>query len=175
MIGPPLGLEAAAAAFGLAPLQPGRDRQVEQDGEVGSAGRQHLAVQPVDPLEPHLASQPLIDAGRIDVAVAEHDGAARDRRLDQPGQMIRPRGGKEQKLGQRVPALDRTLDQQPADRLGTGRAAGLAGADDLAAQALEPRGEAGELGALAGTLAALDRQEESAPGRHPGQPPPQTR
>ena len=78
--------------------------------------------------------------------------------------MVVAGGRHQEQLGRRQPALGRTLDQEAADSLRTGRAAGLAGADDLQPARLKPEREALELGGLARTLAAFEGDEVPAAG-----------
>jgi len=73
--------------------------------------------------------------------------------------MLAPGGEVQQRLGRAVPALDRALDQELADRLGAGRAARFAGRHDTAAASLEPALEPRDLGRLACSLAAFKSDE----------------
>ena len=72
-------------------------------------------------------------------------------------------GGEEQvELAQGAPALRRAVDDQLADRLCTLGAAGLAGEQHLEAAGPQALGEMTGLGALAGPLAAFERDEPTA-------------
>ena len=101
----------------------------------------------------------LIGERAVEEAVAEHPGAALQRRADGPGDMVGAGGGEEQGLGLGSPAVVAAFEQQLADRLGAGASAGLAGLDHLEAAAAQRLGERPELGRLAGPLAALEADE----------------
>ena len=103
----------------------------------------------VDPL------RPLIGAGGIDVAVADHPASRLDRRADRAFDMIGARGGKQQRFGVRAPACDLALHQQGADCLRTVAAARLAGNDDMHAAFLERSGQPAHLRRFTGALAAF--------------------
>ena len=73
----------------------------------------------------------LIGDRAVDEAIAHHPRAPRQRRPDGARDMIGARGGEQQCLGARVPAIVAAFQQQRADRLGAGAAAGLARLDHL--------------------------------------------
>ncbi len=89
-------------------------------------------------LEAEPAGAALIGDRAVDEAVAEHPFARVQRRPDGPRDMVGAGGGEEQGLGLRRPALAR-LQQQRADRLGAGAAAGLARLDDVEAARAQRR------------------------------------
>ena len=67
-------------------------------------------------------------------------------------------GGEEQRLGSRCDVV--AVEYELTDLCAEGRAARLAGDDDLAAALLEDLGEQAHLGRLARTVAALEADEE---------------
>jgi hypothetical protein len=79
--------------------------------------------------------------------------------------VLAPRGIEQQRLADRVPAFGLALDQQLTDRLGTGRASGLAGKPGGDAGALKCGDEELRLGRFAGPLPAFERDEISAGGQ----------
>ena len=96
----------------------------------------------------------LIGHGRIGETVAQHPGAARQRRPDGLDQMVAPGGAVQQRLGAAVPAVDGAVDQQGADGLGAAGTAGFACRHHLAAPGRQHRGQQTDLGRFAGALAA---------------------
>src|SRR5262249_13146884 len=140
------GMEVVWQAFvaGLVALPRGRagesglHRQVEDDREIGpeGAGGDRAKLLENLPLEA-MAVTPTGQRG-IGNAVAHHPLPAPEGRPHGGAQMLATRREVQQRLGGSVPPLDRPLDQQLADHLRTGRAAGLAGRDDTLAVALEP-------------------------------------
>ena len=108
-----------------------------------------------------LTAGPLVGQRAVDVAVADDDGTALQRRPDDLGNVVRAVGGVEHRLGSRRHRR-RRVEQQRADRGTDLRRTGLAGDDDLDALRLEQAGEQGDLRGLAGPLAALEHDEDSA-------------
>ena len=78
----------------------------------------------------------LIGAGRIGEAVADHPGAAFERRQDRRVQMVDAGGGEQQRLAFRPERPGEAGQDDLAQRLGVRRAARLAGAHDVEAGAL---------------------------------------
>ncbi len=110
------------------------------------------------------AGRALVGARRIGEAVADHPLAARQRRADGRGEMVGPRRGEQQRLGQRRPRRAAVPDrisarissargEPPGSRVATARDAAL----------LQPLHEAADLRGLAGPLPALERDEAARP------------
>ncbi len=76
--------------------------------------------------------------------------------------MVAPGGGEQERLAERVPAFGLAFEEEPADRLGAGGAARLAGGERGDAGAAERADQQGRLGRFARPLAALDRHEPAA-------------
>lgn len=86
-------------------------------------------------------------------------------RTDRAGNMVGARGGKEQGFAPRIPTVVIPFHQQRADRLGARATTWLARRDDLKS-ALRQRGsESADLGRLANSFPALERDE--APAHQP--------
>ena len=73
--------------------------------------------------------------------------------------MVRPGSGEQERLGFGRPAFDLSLQQERADRLGTGAAAGLAGLDDIEAARTQRRRQGLQLGGLADPFPAFEGDE----------------
>ena len=100
------------------PTSTGRSSSRVRSGLIRS---KITSMQPIDQVEPQRAGEALIDAGGIDEAIAQHPAARGKRRLDQTLDMILPGGEKQQRLGERRPALGRSLGHEIADGLGARR------------------------------------------------------
>jgi hypothetical protein len=75
--------------------------------------------------------------------------------------MIATRGADQQRFRHRVPAARLAADEELAQRLCAGRAAGLAGRDRVDALAAEGREKEPDLSRLAGSLATFEGDEAS--------------
>ena len=138
--------------------------EAEHRGAVGQEVEAAEAVKVAHLVDPEPARLALIGQARIEEAVAQHPLPAVERGADRLVDMVGARRGEQQGLGARVPARLVALQQQRADRLGIGAAAGLAGDDDRQPAPLERRGERVELGRLARPLPAFEADEP--PARH---------
>ena len=111
------------------------------------------------------ATLALIDAGGIDEPVAQHPLAGRQRGLDGFRDMVGAGCGKEDGLGFRAQRLCRAREQHVTHSLRTRRSAGLACGHDVDAAAPQIVCEPGDLGRLAGPLAAFEGDELSSQDR----------
>ena len=127
----------------------------------GSTPRDRVQVQLEHALEAEAARDPLVGERRVEVAVADHVGAALERRRDHVLDELRARRGEERRLG---PGRDLALgEQQLAHPLAELGPAGLARGDDLAAVGGERLGEQLGLGRLAGAVEPFEGDEHRAP------------
>ena len=131
-------------------------RQVRLDPDRERMQRVHHAAQ----VRPR---HPLVDAGRIREAVAEHGVAAGERRADQPLEMVAAGGGEEQDLGLRRPAAGGAAHHELADRLRPRGAAGLARLHHAGAGGAQAGGQRAQLRGLARPVDALEADEAPAP------------
>ena len=156
-------LEAGfAPATSLGPGQSFRHRQVQDQGQVGSEITGDEAMQRLQRRTRHAPGRALIGEGRIGEAIGDHPVAPRQRRPDGGGEMVAPRRRYQQRFADRVPALRLALDQQFADCLGAGSAAGLARCQRRDPGAVQRLDEKAKLSGLAGALAALEGDEAAA-------------
>ncbi len=144
------------------PFEPDPGRNVEDQRQVGPVLPDRDLFEAGDEPGGQIARGALIGAGRIGEAVADHPGAAFERRQDRPVQMVDAGGRKQHRLGLRPERLGEAGQNDLAQRLGVRRAAGLARAHDLEAGPFEPRLEPQRLHGFAGPLAAFER-DETAP------------
>ena len=136
---PALGLEAGQGAALGAARHADRDGEVENQRQVGAMSPEQRRLQPVDQVQAQPARDALVDAGRIRRSGRSAPTATCERRQDRAVQVVLARGQEQVDLGQRSPAFDRSLDDQLADRLGTLRAAWLAGEQTVDAARLQGR------------------------------------
>jgi hypothetical protein len=104
----------------------------------------------------------LIGERRIRETVADNPPAARQGRRDPPYDMVTPRRTEQQSLADRVPTLGLAFQQQAPDRLGSRRAAGLAGALGADAARCNAANKPFAWVDFAGALAALDSDKAAA-------------
>ncbi len=172
-----IGGIATANAIPFVPVAQGRPaqghlgRNLDQHDEVGE---QSLAADPVQ-IKHVLVAQPsrpaLVGAARIEEAIADYPLACFQRRPDQALDVVGAGSGEQQGLGAGMPALARRIEQQGANLLRTGRAAGLARDDGLDAAQRQRFGQQARLGGLAHPLAPLERDEfPTGHGRSPTTP-----
>ena len=108
-----------------------------------------------------LAEYALIDPRRIDETIADHPFAALKRRADQAVDMVDPGGREHQRLGERAVVSRLPRQDHLTDRLGLGRAAGLARRPRREACRLEAFAQRARQRRLAGALPAFERDEMS--------------
>ena len=99
---------------------------------VGQQALEHGQVELEHEVEPEAARDPLVGERRVDEAVADDVGAARERRPDHLGGMLGARGGEQRRLRPRSHV--RPVEDEPAQLLAELRAARFAGRDDLASE-----------------------------------------
>ena len=97
----------------------------------GVGAQQRDALEQSDEPRIDAAARALIGARRIGETVADHPGAARERRLDQPVEMIDARRREQNGLAERAERGRLAAEQRLAQRFGMRRAAGLARRDRL--------------------------------------------
>jgi hypothetical protein len=152
-----LGAPAAGGA-----RQAGLGRQVEEEREVGHGVADHQALEAADQLGVDPAQRALVDAGRIDEAVAHHPLGLIEGRPDGGADVVVARRREQQRLGQGPERLGGARQQHVAHDIGASRSPGLARhhhRDGVRAQA--PGQQLG-LGRLSRPLAALEGNETSA-------------
>ena len=97
--------------------------------------------------------------GRVDVAVADHPGAAGQRRRDHVGHQLRAAGGEQQRLGARADVPVAVVEHERPDALAERRAAGLAALDHLVAGGTQTLRQQAGLRRLADAVEALEGDE----------------
>ncbi|MCY1547638.1 hypothetical protein D9M68_837070 [compost metagenome] len=105
------------------------------------------------------ASRALVGKGGVGEAIAQHDLAARQCRLDHLRDVVAAGREHQQRFGQRV---HRLFEHQGAQRLGQRRAAGFARAHHGAALRLEAGFQRVEVARLARAVDAFQRQKQTA-------------
>src|SRR6185437_4859433 len=113
-----------------------------------------------------VARRALIGAGRIGEPVANHPGAALERRQNRLLQMVGAGGGEHERLSGRAEIGRKAGKDRLSERLGARRAAGLAGADHGKTECGETLLEPPRLDRLAGALPALEGDEAAPRLRH---------
>ncbi len=106
----------------------------------------------------------LVGERRVDVAVGDHHGTAGQCRRDDALDVLGLVGGVEQRLGAVGERAGGRVEHDLAQLLADLGVAGLVGEQHVVPLLGEPAEQQPGLGRLAGTLAALERDEE-APGR----------
>ena len=101
-------------------------RQVEDQGQIGREITDGQPVKGFDRGTFETLAVALVGQGRIGEAVGDHPATGLKGGPHRPHQVVAPRREVQQGLGERIPAADVAVDQQLADLLGAGRAAGLA-------------------------------------------------
>ena len=138
-------------------------RQVQQQRQVGHQAARRDRVRGVHLGTLDAAAVVLVGNRRVEVAVAEHERAALERRADHLRHELRARRGEHQQLGARVGRFAGGRTQQRlAQPLAEARAAGLAAGHDLAAGLAGAACEGGQQRRLTRALAALDRNEAAS-------------
>ena len=117
----PVGADPSAGGSRQADL----DREVEDQGQIRGERAKGKMMQrsEIGQWQPFAVS--LISERRIGKSVGYHPDPLRQRRLDQPGDMITSRRHEQQGLADRIPALSGTFEKKPSDRFGVWRATGL--------------------------------------------------
>ena len=140
-------------------------RDVEDDGQVGKQAADRPVLQGCDLLAAELAPGALVGDRAVDIAVGDDHPARGESRPDQLVDVVSLVGGEQQRLGPRGHVL--AVQDELADLGAEGRAARLAGDQDLAAALLEDGPQQAHLGRLARAVATLEADEEPGSGVDP--------
>src|SRR5215472_8490327 len=133
-----------------------QNRQVRFESPTGDA------LQRGDGIDSEPTPHALIDQRRVGEAVAEHDFAALQRRLNPLVHILRARREVEQDLRGRTEFLVGRVEKDAADLLRDRRPARLYGLLHRASHAAQPFGQPMHLGGLAGTVHAFKGNEEAS-------------
>ena len=143
----------------------GRAGKLEQEGEVRPDVHAGLGVEPLQRRDGEAAPRALVGEGRVRVPVGDHHGPGLERREDALAEELDAPRDEEQSLGPGVDPHLVMLEQVAADQVAELGVAGSQG-HDVAARAAQLTGKRSPLGALAGSIDPLQRDEETGPGRH---------
>ena len=155
----PLGLEAASTSRRLAPPEADIHRQIQNEGQIGTRRREEQLMQGIDPLEADFPGNSLIDAGAISEAVREHPATSSQGRRNQAFDMIEPGGGHQQGFDIAAPTFHSPIQDKCTNGFRTGRPTGFPREDWLDRHVAQIGSKRLELGCLAGTLPAFERDE----------------
>ena len=156
----PVGFPLAAARGGALQAYLGVD--VEDQRHVRHHAIYRDALDVLDKSPRLLAAVALINARRIEEAIAKHDGTALDCRADHLLNVIGAGGCKQQRLHARTERLSGAGENDVPQSLRTGRAAGFARNQRVVAGLPQLLGEAPDLGGLTRALSALECDEQTA-------------
>ena len=152
---------AAAGAF-----EGGGERREEEEGEIGLDVVADGAMHGEDAVGAEVAAGALVGLGAVGVAVAEDDGAVGEGGEDDLAEALSAVGEHEGHLGfggdGAEVGLAAGVEQDGADAVAEGRAAGLAEGDDAVAVGFECGGEVLELRGFAGAVEAFEGDEKAA-------------
>ena len=148
-------LRASGGGAGEADLR----GKIEDQGEVRTASASGDLFQRADESRVHLAQRALIDARGIREAVANHEGAARQRWQDRLRHMVDARRRKQHRLSRRSQRRRNAGQDHLAQGLRHRRTAGLAGDDAVVAEAAQMFGQQPGLGGFTSPLPAFQRDE----------------
>src|SRR5690242_9498019 len=137
----------------------------EDERPVGEAPVQPEGIYLADRLDPETARSALVGQRAVDEAVAQDPAATLESRANRLLDMVRPRGGEEQRLGSRPPSFVGSSQQQLTDLLASFAPTGLAGHEDVDSATPKRIGQGLHLRGLAGPFPALEGDEAPA-GRH---------
>lgn len=165
------GFEAIGIAAALRTREPDAGVDVENQGQIGTQIAEHHLFDRRELVRLDAAARALISPARIDESIADHVAAALQRRQHRRLQMRGARREDQQQFRDRSNAFVPVREHEPANRLGQRRAARLARRHHLAALRPQPGGDETRLRGLAGALAAFERDEPAARGRHQRWPP----
>ena len=147
---------------GAGARQAGFRVDIHQQREIGLEAAAGDALEREDGIHSQVAAAALIDQRGIRETVGQNDFAAVQRRADPLIHVLGARGEIEQHLGGGAEFLVGGIQQDAADLHADGRAAGLGGFQHRAAQRAQTGGQAVHLRGLAGTIHALEGDEETA-------------
>src|SRR5581483_10897168 len=137
------------------------DRDVEEERAIGNEARDSERRDIADRLERDAVPVALVRERRVEVAIRDDDRAGVERGPDHVAHELRARGAVEQYLGFRRERRLLRVQQDLADPLARGRAAGLPREDDLASALAEPASKLARLQGFSGALTSLERKEET--------------
>ena len=152
-----LGFVAGVAAAGAG--QAGVEGGQQQESEVGLKIAANQAVQVENYSRTELAAAALVGFGRVGEAVAEDHFSGVESGLDDFGDGLGAVAEHERHFGHGGEAGGAGVEKNFADAVAGRGSAGLAGDDGLEAALLKPEGQALDLGGLAGTVKAFERDE----------------
>ena len=155
-----------AATTILGALQTFIDRKVKDQGQIGPKITDHHTVEVIVHRTLQTVPIALISEGGVGKAVGDDPGAPLKRRPHQAAKVIPPCGEVQKRLGEAIPSLPVTLDQEAADFLGTRAAAWFPRGDDLPPARLEMGDEFAELGGFPSALPTFQGYETPAFARH---------
>ena len=111
------------------PGQAATGADVEEHRELREQPADSPEGEPFDVVRLELASAGLVGDRGVEVAIGEHDGAARQRGADHLGDVLGAVRRVDQRLGTRIDVV--AVEHERAQHLPEGRPAGFPGPDDL--------------------------------------------
>src|SRR3989442_15968742 len=163
-------VEAVPAVVALAPRAEARerhlDRRVEEERALRPQPADREARDRAQPLEIRAEPVALVRERRVEEAVGEDDLPRGERRPEDVADVLRARGGEEERLRLRTEREAARVKQHLADPLPERRAAGLARHEHVAPAAGERLREPRRLERFPQALAALEREEEPPAHRY---------
>jgi len=151
-----LGFEAIRCPHCSATRRGDGGRHLEPQRQVGLPAFLDPALQLAQHGQVETAPSPLIGKGGVGEAVADHGGAARQRRLDQLLEVVPSCGEHQQRLGQ---CVHRAVQHQLTQCFGQRRAPGLARELHLVAVLAQPRAGSLDVRGLARAIDSFERDE----------------
>ena len=136
--------------------------QVEQQGSVGGQAAAGDGVDRAHRVAAEAPREALVGVGRVEEAVADDDGPAVEGRAHDLCDELGARRLEEEQLAGRVHRLGLGVEQERADALAQGGAAGLAQADHLVPRRAQGVAQKRALGGLARAVDPLERHEHAA-------------
>ena len=155
-----LGGDAVIAASGA--VQADGERGQQEQGEIGLQVAADQAVHVEDELRAELAAATLVGLGRVRKSIAENDFASGEGGLNHLSDGLGAIGEHQGQLGHGREGGGAGIEQQSADAVARGGAAGLAGNDGVQAAPLDPCGQALDLRGFTGPVKTFERDEKTA-------------
>ncbi len=137
-------------------------RHVEYEGEVGLERAHGHPLQRLEQVLVDAAERPLVDAGGVDEAIADHPAAAFQRGQDRMADVVVAGGREQDRFGGGAERLRSPRQQHVPDDLGAGRPARLPGQDHADPKRAQPLRQQRRMRRLAGPLPAFKGDESSA-------------
>ncbi len=164
------GKEVLALAFdpiefafaGAHAMERGLAVEVENEGDIGQAIADRKGVDPRGVVSGDAAGDSLINGGRIEKSVTNHNEASLEGRENFFANELGAAGGEEEEFGLRheIVAFRRMLEEM-ADRLAGGGSSGLADQERFMARLAEMIGEEGNLGGFPAAFRAFECDEKT--------------